>query len=488
MQEKVMKKIIFLITILIFTLSLGAHAAIFTVDQSGNGDYTSIQACANDVGEGDTCKVYSGTYSESVTIKSNGSPGNWITFQAAAGNSSVMTGGWNIAGHKYIVIDGFSCGGIKAKSFVSHIKILNSLIHDTRIGISLIGNDVLISGNTFNNMGDDMVRQFGDRWTIRNNVVIDESDTNDEHMDFWQSWCNPVGVAAAYFLIENNTYINVGGGNTHFTLINGTSSCNDPTTNSIIRYNKIYNIGSIGSYVDSNRAVSGSTDNVIYNNTWVKLNEGSSPRWQNFAHNYNASANSSSINNIYFDAMYHAEAKGVEWKSGGAQSYNLYFDSDYTMTFSGLATNEVGAVKNKNPRLKNPGHKDFSLKSGSPAIDHGGPLTHVASDDSGSGTSLIVDAAEFFQPGWGGALPDTIAIGSVSNVATISSINYTTNKITLATSISRSVGDPVYLYKDSDGTRVLYGPRPDIGAVESPGNSDFGNREIPSNLRFQKRP
>jgi hypothetical protein len=269
------------------------------------------------------------------------------------------------------------------------------------------------------------------------------------------------------------------GGNSHFALINGTSKCNDPTTNSIIRYNKIYNIGSLGAYVDSNSAASGSKDNVIYNNTWVKLNEGSSATWQNYSHNYTASANSAAINNIYYDSMYHSKAEGVSFKSGrGTQSNNLYYDPDYTMSFSELASNEPGAVKNKDPLLKEPSNADFSLKSGSPAIDKGGPLTHVASADNGSGTSLIVDAAEFFQPGWGGADPDTIAVGSVNNVVKISSINYGTNTITLATSISRSEGDPIYLYKDSDGTRVLYGSAPDIGAVELSG------KEIPDNLRF----
>jgi hypothetical protein len=386
-----------------------------------------------------------------------------------------MTGGWKLEGRDYIVIDGFTCGAISSNTSsgaaVSNIKILNNLIQNTGVGVGLKGNDVLISGNTFNNMANDMVRQFGDRWTIRNNTVIDEVDSGDVHMDFWQSWCNPAGMAAAYILIENNTFMNISGGNVHFALINDTTQCNDPTTNSIIRYNKMFNTGSIGAYIDSNNSDPGSKNNVIYNNTWMKMGEGSLPSWKDYTHNYSASADSDGVNNIFHQAMDPNTVVGFEWKSGGFQAYNFYYDPDTTITFRGLALGETGAVKNENPLLANPAANDFSLQAGSPAIDAGGPLTYVATADTGSGISLIVEKPYFFQPGWGGANPDTIAVGSVSNVAQISSINYNTNTITLATPISRNDGDSVWLYKDSDGTVVLHGTAPDIGAHEFGGET-----------------
>jgi hypothetical protein len=61
---------------------------------------------------------------------------------------------------------------------------------------------------------------------------------------------------------------------------------------------------------------------------------------------------------------------------------------------------------------------------------------------------------------------DWIAVGSVENVVQITSINYTTNTITLSYSISRNDNDPVWLYKKSDGRRVLFGSAPDAGATE----------------------
>ena len=79
----------------------------------------------------------------------------------------------------------------------------------------------------------------------------------------------------------------------------------------------------------------------------------------------------------------------------------------------------------------------------------------------------------YFQDGsWGSSLSniqaDILAIGGVttSDTAKISSINYATNTITLTTAKTWSNNDNIYLWADSDGTQVLYGDAPDIGASE----------------------
>jgi hypothetical protein len=134
---------------------------------------------------------------------------------------------------------------------------------------------------------------------------------------------------------------------------------------------------------------------------------------------------------------------------------------------------------------------DFSIQSNSPAIDAGAALTTVAGSDSGSGTNLIVNDANYFQA-WN--IPNTyndwIAVGSNDNIVQISSINYNTNTITLANSISRNDGDNVWLYRDSSGNRVLYGSAPDMGAYEyneSQGPSTEPNVVLssPKNLRIE---
>ncbi len=116
---------------------------------------------------------------------------------------------------------------------------------------------------------------------------------------------------------------------------------------------------------------------------------------------------------------------------------------------------------------------DLSLQASSPAINGGTYLTRA----NGSGaniTALIVNDALYFQDGtWGSDLargitlfPDWIAIGTVNNAVRISSINYDTNTITLASPMTWNDGANIWLYKKSDGTQVLYGSAPDYGAYE----------------------
>src|ERR1019366_1182658 len=105
-----------------------------------------------------------------------------------------------------------------------------------------------------------------------------------------------------------------------------------------------------------------------------------------------------------------------------------------------------------------------------------------------------VNDAGFFQNGYGipGVQPDWIRVGATTT-AQIVSINYNTNALTLANPISRSPGDPVYLYKDSAGRQVLYGNVPDIGAyphlptthnyrVKQDGTGDFTTIQACANV------
>jgi hypothetical protein len=124
---------------------------------------------------------------------------------------------------------------------------------------------------------------------------------------------------------------------------------------------------------------------------------------------------------------------------------------------------------------------NLNLASDSTAIDGGTYLTQSngASDgDETPSTTLVVDDALYFQAGSAAATTpigapmsniagDWIAIGTVSNVAQIIDINYATNTITLSEAKTWVDNANVWLYKRSDGTRVLYGSAPDYGAHES---------------------
>ena len=123
---------------------------------------------------------------------------------------------------------------------------------------------------------------------------------------------------------------------------------------------------------------------------------------------------------------------------------------------------------------------DLNLQENSPAKDQGTHLTQANGSGSNSDT-LIVDDARYFQDGKFGSASgcdpskwpsnvdiqaDWIAIGTVSNTIQISSINYDTNTITLASPMTWGDKAKIWLYKKSDGKIVLKGYAPDAGAYE----------------------
>lgn len=453
-------------------LVLPLMATDYTVKTSG-GDYSEVSTCINAISPGDRCVVSSGSYS-SITVSNSGTSGNPITaVWDGLSTKPSLGGGINLGNEDYVTFDGLIVnGGISNDSTASassFIQLLNLEIEGAGVGVNLRADDVLISGCTFNDMTNDMVRHFGSRWTIRNNVMVNETDSSDVHMDMWQSYCSPdtaSGDVGNHGLIENNTYMYVAGGNVHFALVNDTNACDVKAEVLIWRYNTVHYIGSTGVSVDNNSVDVMGERNAIYNNTFGELNEGVHATWRDYCCNMDASINSRGLNNLFYDAMDPTGTTGFNTTSGWSQSYNLYYDPGGTMTFGGGASSETGAVKNQDPLFTDYAKDDFTLQAESPAVDAGGPLTTVAVADTGTGTSLVVNAAYMFQPGWGGASPDWIAVGTVGNTVEIASIDYDTNTITLANSISREDADPVYLYKDSDGTVVLYGTAPDIGAYE----------------------
>jgi len=237
------------------------------------------------------------------------------------------------------------------------------------------------------------------------------------------------------------------------------------TRYNIFRYNKLYHHNAYGLGTYSYDGYSNATGNRIYNNTIFNSGYNIYPSYDNgFEDTAISIQHSANTGNVFKNNLYYL-------------NYQLYTGQTSGNTFA----NEFNGDVSGNPLFVNasgipPGDKtdstlpDLNLQSGSPAINTGGALTTVAVADTGSGTSLMVSDGRYFQDGTyapsGTVQADWIAVGTVSNVVQISSINYSTNTITLANSISRNDNDPVWLYKKSDGALVLYGSAPDAGAYE----------------------
>jgi hypothetical protein len=245
----------------------------------------------------------------------------------------------------------------------------------------------------------------------------------------------------------------------------------------IFRYNSMYGAmqdGLMFKYSASGGGANGGINNRVYSNTIYGNGKG-----YPFFETCTLNVCPTHLAGIQF---YHPTTSGNVIKNNivlGSRSYELsghdILDNGVNTIADNFLTSD-GDPKFVDPDLSQPTSRtlpDLRLQSSSPAIDGGTYLTQTANSGSDSRTLGVEDALYFQDGTWGSDLargvtffPDWIAVGSPDNIAEIKSIDYATGMITLASSISWSDGESVWLFKDSSGRQVLYGDAPDMGAYE----------------------
>ena len=229
----------------------------------------------------------------------------------------------------------------------------------------------------------------------------------------------------------------------------------------IFRYNYVFNAAKDGLYAratDGGRIIG--SHNRIYNNT-IYLNG------VNESHGYTSPWRRNGIT-LWQGSVGNVVKNNISYSN---DNYDILDGGNNT-----VANNWTTADGNPlfvNPDISDPMSTtlpDLRLRSGSPAIDRGAHLTRATQAGSNS-TTLAVEDALYFQDGsWGSSLSDVradwIAIGTVSNVVQIESINHATNTITLVEPRTWNAQARVWLFADSKGRRVLFGSAPDLGAYE----------------------
>jgi hypothetical protein len=474
-----------------------ALATNFTVKPSG-GNFTTLQQCADAVVAGDTCTVFAGTYAgwtQQTGPTHSGLSSARITFTVNPGDTVTLTSTVSLTNTQFITVNGFRLSlsgqrGFLAGDFgffplpgnqlptTSDLIISNNTI--VRNGgvaggasnaecLYLYGNRNRIENNTCSGGGGDFAPIGGTNVVARNNTFHDvDGSTTSEHIDFFQR-IGAATPALTFSLIEGNVEYNCV--NQCHNVIIRTGCCGGTTSPAadtiIIRYNFSQNGDSGVSY----GGPIGDGDNVqnlmVYNNTYADMAD--TTRGSCAGGQAATAVNIRAFNNICYNVNVGTTpfiglvASGGQPLSNGDLAFGVGYSGAWENPYASEAT--YSTLRNQNPRFTNLAGHDVTLQASSPAIDAGVALTTVIAGDAGTGTTMKVADAHFFQPGWAGVNGDWIQVGTTAT-AQITGIDYTTNTLTLASGITRTAGMGVYLYKNSSGTIVLSGAAPDVGAAE----------------------
>jgi len=536
-----------LILMFAFAGPLSAQAADYYVSPAGTttnpgtmAQPWSLAKANTTLKAGDTAYLLAGTYGTGISPSNSGSAGNPITYRNYANEVVTIQASTAISlnGKNYITVTGINAGpcqhclSIKSgnNNIISYGKFgpystpgdgnweLNVIdtnsqynwIHHVEfhdfgacVGTPPNGRDdasVLDIGRedgadaTKYNLIEDSVFYHGGHHVVALHTGYNTFRNNYVHNDAWSS-----GAGNRTLYLNNLTTTslpdvghNVIEGN---RLGYGAKPCDAITvgivamsTNyNLFRYNGLFhgNANGLGTSAYSNPNSQGSY-NRIYNNTVFNTGLGNlltptlSAETYTSEHTGISFFSSANKGNALRNNLFYATKKAYGGNPG-AQSFANDWDG-----------NTLGnpLFVNASTTPSDPGDRtlpNLNLQSNSPAIDKGGALTTVAAGDPGSGTTLVVADSTFFQDGSyapaGKVQPDWIAVGTTTKTVQISSIDHSTNTITLANSISRTGSDPVWLYKKSDGVRVLYGSAPDAGAYEYTSGTSINRPSAPTNLQ-----
>lgn len=271
-------------------------------------------------------------------------------------------------------------------------------------------------------------------------------------------------------LVENNRFGHMGIASDG----NAEGNCTIASNDNIVRFNYSFNAMEAGYYFRSSSYVC--KRNYFYNNT--SYHQGNMPSCARtpgtrddglYVQNSVDCADNVIKNCIFYDNV------GQDiLDAGGRNTYSTNWvttDGDPLFVNTDISDPTSTTLPN------------LSLTTNSPCLNGGTYLTQ-ANGSGSSSTSLTVDDAGYFQDGSGlgsgltSVDADWIAIGTIGNTVQISSINYSTDVITLASAMTWSDNDNIWLYKDSDGTVVLNGTAPNYGAYQGTGESTIGASKV----------
>jgi parallel beta-helix repeat protein len=366
--------------------------------------WRTIQHAVDTIGPGDTIIVEAGNYA-GCRIGSSGAAGAVCTLRASSPGTVVINALSPANRHqslievenfdatvRYWVIEGFECAaapryGVDLRD-TDFVTVQNCVVHGSGLtGIFLaFGYHPLIQNNESYSNGEHGIYQSnsGDFPTIRGNNLHNNAAAG-LHMNGDRNFTPGDGIIS-FAIVEKNVVWENG--------LSGGSGINcDGVSDSIIRNNLLYDNHASGISLYGIDGAEGSSRNRVYNNTIVMAADG---RW---CVNIPASAegqpnpigNNVKNNILYTPHSFRGSISTYGAAVGGFSSdHNVVvgrFSIDGGNTnlslaqWQALGYDQHSIIATPNQLFTNGGAKDYSLKTGSPAIDAGTSLGSDVPDD-----------------------------------------------------------------------------------------------------------
>lgn len=265
--------------------------------------------------------------------------------------------------------DTLACTGISCNA--SNVELLNNILRNVNFGISVSGNNCVISNNSIINFSGDGLRGLGNDLIFEYNTVKNCYDVNENHDDGFQSWATN-GEGPERITLRGNTIINYEDPDQPFRgTLQGIGLFDGPYIDWIIENNVIM--------VDHWHGISiyGGINCRVVNNTVVDLNDVSpGPPWIRVAD-----------------------------QKDSTHSINCIVRNNLATSFTigeGVTADHNIKIKNYDEYFVNYVNHNLHLKTGCPAIDSGyavfAPLTDIEGIARPQGNAVDIGAYEYSDP------------------------------------------------------------------------------------------
>ncbi len=499
-----MKKII-VVLLTIFIMCPSSWAAIYYVNASTGNDSNSgtlskpwrtIEKANNTLVAGDTVNIQSGTYSnDPINPRNSGNSNQYITYQRYQSETPTLTNGTaiNLTNKSYIIVDGLRVGDASifllmdntSYSIIRNCMMEGNAVDWQAVRITNRSRYNQISANTIRRLDGDKQKEM---MSLNNgasyNLISNNNLYGGTHGTLMIQKRSQDNYSTQFNIIRNNIVepyngrcFSLSGGlgladhnvieynifkNQKPTPFSPAGMSKFASNFAIYRYNVFHsNTTTAFLLFDARNAMTNAiSNNRFYNNTMYDTILGFTTQWIDSIGEQNKYYNNiSSLGQFIRDNKSEAIFSNNNLMNNSPNDSVIYWHDNTWRSASSANTQYSNFANNisADPLFVNAQDKDFHLESNSPCIDTGNFLTNITSS-SGSGTSFVVADSLWFMDGFGFVDGDKIQLEEETTTAMITHIDYTTNTITVNSSLTWDEGQGVSL--------VYQGSAPDIGAYE----------------------